>query len=75
MEAYTAAAHSGYIAGFRLERVYLPEALVIGVVRVRKCFCGVSSASSFARLKPLSFIYIIRRSKHVVQADDKQVWG
>ena len=65
-----AAAHS------RLCSRDLPQAgvFVIGIVHIRNCWCGVSSACFLCQLETVIFHYINRRYQQVVKADDKKVW-
>ena len=63
-----------YVTEFRLRRVYLPEALCHRCSPRPLLFVWVSSVSFFCQLETVFFDLIYRRSKHVVKADDKQVW-
>ena len=55
-----------YAVVFRLGWVYLQVSLVIGVVGVGNCFCGVPSASFLCQLEAVLSDFVNRCSKYVV---------
>ena len=56
-----------YVASFDLGGCICQKRYVIGVVRVRNCLCGISSASFLCQLEIVVFHLINRLSKYVVQ--------
>ena len=57
------------LQGFGLSGCICQKGYVIGVVCVRKSFCGVSSGSFFANVNPFSFT----KSIEVLRTESRQI--